>query len=139
KTIVKEAETRGLELSRNIPDRKVIKGNGIYAQVDGRELYIGNRKLMNHSGITIDEEIAAYAVEREKKGNTAIFAAMDGELVAILSIADEIREDAKQALADLRKNGIKQMIMLTGDNEHTARLVATQLGLDDYHAELLPQ
>lgn len=139
KTIVKEAETRGLELSRNIPDGKVIKGNGIYAQVDGRELYIGNRKLMNHSGITIDEEIAAYAVEREKKGNTAIFAAMDGELVAILSIADEIREDAKQALVDLRKNGIKQMIMLTGDNEHTARLVATQLGLDDYHAELLPQ
>lgn len=139
KTIVKEAEQRGLNISGEVPKGEVIKGNGIRAMVENRELVIGNRKLMAHTGLDVTEEIEAYAVEREKKGNTAIFASVDGKVSAIISIADEIREDAHQAIASLRKSGIKQMIMLTGDNEHTARLVATSLGLDEYHAELLPQ
>lgn len=138
KTIVKEAEQRGLEFGE-APEGEVMKGNGLRAEVDGRELFIGNRKLMRQANIVISDDIEAYAVGREKTGNTAIFASVDGEVAAIISIADEIREDAHQALAELRKNGIKKMIMLTGDNEHTARLVATELGLDEYHAELLPE
>lgn len=138
KTIVKEAKQRGLEFGE-APEGEVIKGNGLRAEIDGRELFIGNRKLMRQANIAISDDIEAYAVEREKKGNTAIFASVDGKVAAIISIADEIREDAHKALAELRKNGIKKMIMLTGDNEHTARLVATELGLDEYHAELLPE
>lgn len=94
---------------------------------------------MHQENIPIDDKVEQYAVEREKSGNTAIFAAMDGKVIAIISIADEIREDAKQALAELRKHGVKKMIMLTGDNRHTAQKVAQQLDLDEYHAELLPQ
>lgn len=138
KTIVKEAEQRGLEFGK-APKGEVMKGNGLRAEIDGRELFIGNRKLMRQANIVISDDIEAYAVGREKTGNTAIFASVDGKVAAIISIADEIREDAHQALAELRKNGIKKMIMLTGDNEHTARLVATELGLDEYHAELLPE
>lgn len=138
KTIVKEAEQRGLEFGK-APKGEVMKGNGLRAEVDGRELFIGNRKLMRQANIVISDDIEAYAVEREKKGNTAIFVSVDGKVAAIISIADEIREDAHKALAELRKNGITKMIMLTGDNEHTARLVATELGLDQYHAELLPE
>lgn len=138
KTIVKEAEQRGLTFGK-APEGEVIKGNGLRATVEGREFFIGNRKLMANANVEISEDVEAYAVDREKKGNTAIFASVDGKIAAIISIADEIREDARRALAELRKNGIKKMIMLTGDNEHTARLVATQLGLDEYHAELLPE
>ena len=138
KTIVKEAEQRGLTFGK-APEGEVIKGNGLRATVEGREFFIGNRKLMANANVEISEHVEAYAVDREKKGNTAIFASVDGKIAAIISIADEIREDAHRALAELRKNGIKKMIMLTGDNEHTARLVATKLGLDEYHAELLPE
>lgn len=138
KTIVKEAEQRGLTFGK-APEGEVIKGNGLRATVEGREFFIGNRKLMANANVEISEDVEAYAVDREKKGNTAIFASVDGKIAAIISIADEIREDAHRALAELRKNGIKKMIMLTGDNEHTARLVATKLGLDEYHAELLPE
>lgn len=139
KTIVKEAEKRNLDVTGEVTDGEVIKGNGIRATIENRPFVIGNRKLMDQENIEVTPTMEAYAVQREKKGNTAIFASVDGKMAAIISIADEIREDAHRALADLRKNGIKKMIMLTGDNEHTATLVANQLGLDEYHAELLPQ
>lgn len=138
-TIVREANQRNLNLDGEILSGEVIKGNGIRAQVDGRELAIGNRMLMDSENVQVSDEIAAYAVQREKAGNTAIFAAVDGQIAGIFSIADQIREDAPGALADLRKNGIKKMVMLTGDNKHTAELVANVLGLDEFHAELLPE
>lgn len=85
---------------------------------------------MEMDDIKLTDEVNNYAIEQEKKGNTAIFAAKNGQLVAIISIADQIREDAVDALKELREHGIKQMIMLTGDNAHTAKRVADQLGLD---------
>lgn len=94
---------------------------------------------MASENIEIPSEAASYAVDREKSGNTAIFAAIDGQIAGVFSIADQIRDDAKQALSEMRKNGIKKIIMLTGDNRHTAELVASQLGIDEVHAELLPE
>lgn len=138
KTIVKEAERRGLSLGEKVQDAEVIKGGGIRASVAGRDFTIGNRKLMQQAGVTVTDEVDAYAIAREKRGNTAVFVASEGLVVAIISIADEIRDDAKEALAMMRAQGVKRMIMLTGDNAHTAQLVATELGLDEYHAELLP-
>ena len=139
KTIVKEAEKRGLDVQKNIQYSEVVKGNGIRAQIESKNLAIGNRSLMKQENIHIPTEVEAYAIEREKLGNTAIFASLDGEIAAVISIADDIREDAKEALAELRKHGVKQMMMLTGDNAHTAKLVAEQLGLDTYYAALLPE
>jgi len=138
-TIVKEAIRKKADLNVEPEDVEVIKGNGIKAKVENFTLAIGNRKLFESEGIVIPKEILEYALSREKAGNTTIFAAVDGEVSGVFSIADQIREDAKRALADLRKNGIKKIIMLTGDNKHTAALVATELGLDEYHAELLPE
>ncbi|MCQ6274243.1 cation-translocating P-type ATPase [Bacillus sp. V3B] len=138
-TIVKEAKERNLNFTSKLENGKVIKGNGITAKVEGHILVIGNRKLMNHENIQISDEIANYAVGREKKGNTAIFAAVDGVISGVFSIADQVREDAPRALAQMRKNGIKKIVMLTGDNKHTAELVAKQLGLDEFYAELLPE
>lgn len=139
RTIVKEAENKGIDLNAySISESEAIKGNGITATVEGYSIVAGNRKLMATKGIEIDSVTAEYALVQERSGNTAIFIAIDNQLVAIISIADQVRDDAKVALEDMRANGIKRIVMLTGDNRHTAEAVATQLGLDEFHAELLP-
>jgi Cd2+/Zn2+-exporting ATPase len=138
-TIVKEAKARKLDFNAEPVNGEVIKGSGIRAEVDGHVLAVGNRKLMESDNIRVSDEVSGYAANREKAGNTAIYAAIDGKLTGVFSIADQIREDAPRALAELRKNGVKKFIMLTGDNRHTAQLVTEQLGLDEYHAELLPE
>lgn len=137
--IIREAKSRQLDLKGAPEYSEVIKGNGIRGKLEGYNFAIGNRKLMGSENITLSREVAEYAIVREKAGNTAVFAAIDGEVAGIFSIADQIREDAPRALAEMRRNGITKIIMLTGDNKHTAELVARELGLDEFHAELLPE
>lgn len=139
-TIVKAAQNRGIDLaSMEQSDGKVIKGNGIKAQVNGHSIIAGNRKLLQSEKISLVKAVEQYAVGREKQGNTAIFIVIDGKIAGMISIADQIREDAYKALAQMRENGIKKIVMLTGDNKHTAKAVATALELDEFHAELLPE
>ncbi|MDP4156181.1 MAG: cation-translocating P-type ATPase, partial [Bacillota bacterium] len=138
-TIVKEAKSRKLNLDGVLEASEIIKGNGIRVKINEQKLVIGNLKLLSSEHIEISEEAAFYVTEQEKRGSTTIFVAVDGSLAGIISVADKLREDAYKALDELRKNGIKRMVMLTGDNKHTAQLVAQDLGLDDYHAELLPE
>ena len=139
-TIVKTARNRGMDLaSMELTDGEAIKGNGIKAVVNKRKIIAGNRKLMTTDNITLSTAVESYAVSREKAGNSAIFIAIDGNIAGIISIADQIRDDAKKALAQMRANGIKKIVMLTGDNKHTAETVAMELGLDEFHAELLPE
>jgi len=139
KTIVKEANARQLNIDVSPEHVEIVKGNGLKGKIENHTFFIGNRSLMNDEGITIQENIESHASSREKLGNTAIFVAMNGKIAGIISIMDQIREDAKEAIAELRDRGIKKMIMLTGDNKHTAKLVSDQLGLDEYYAELLPE
>ena len=138
-TIVREANLREIPLVNEPEEAEIIEGNGIRAKIEGKLLTVGNRKLMAANGITIEDKVERYAVDREKAGNTAIFAAIDGIIEGIVSIADQIRPEAIGAIQELRSNGVKQIIMLTGDNRHTAELVGKQLGLDQIHAELLPE
>lgn len=138
-TIVKEAKDRKLNLEPGAVGGEVIKGSGIIGKVDGRQLAIGNRQLMDAENIIIPKEVSDYEINRERSGNTAIFAAVDGRVAGIISISDSIREDASKALAQMRRNGIRKIVMLTGDNKHTAEMVAGELGLDEFHAELLPE
>lgn len=138
-TIVAEAKKRELVLNEKLENARIIKGNGMVATVAGDYWIIGNRKLMTDQNIIIDEQVESYATQREKAGNTAIFAATNNKIVGIISIADQIKPEAKRALKQLRRDGVEKMIMLTGDNRHTAKLVSDELGLDAAHAELLPQ
>ncbi|MHB1454895.1 MAG: heavy metal translocating P-type ATPase [Saccharofermentanales bacterium] len=139
RTIVREAQKRNIVLAGEQFSGEVIKGSGIRANVEGHVLAVGNRKLLADEKIPIPDNALEYAILREKSGSTAVYAAVDGELAGIFSIADQIRDDARSALAELRRNGIRKIIMLTGDNRHTAETVAESLGLDEYHAELMPE
>ena len=139
-TIVAFARSQKMDFtSLKQSEGEVIKGKGIKTVTDHHQLVIGNRNLMKIEQISISAIIEDYAISREKKGNTAIFVAVDGEVSGVISIADQIRKDAKQALEQMRKNGIKKIVMLTGDNQYTAEAVANELQLDEFHAELLPE
>jgi len=138
-TIVAAAKKRALPLSHQPQDARIVKGGGMVATVEGRKLLIGTRKLMADHGVAIDEASESYATGREKAGNTAILVAVDMRLAGVISIADQIKPEAKVAIKQLRDHGIERMLMLTGDNRHTAQLVGDELGLDAVHAELLPE
>lgn len=138
-TIVKEAVKRGLSLKSEAEHVKIIKGYGIAVFIAGKQLHIGNRKLMAQNEIIISPSMEGYATQSEQRGNTAIFVAINGEAEGIISIADPIRPEAKEALEKLRKYGIKEVYMLTGDNRHTAELVGSYLGVDHVLSEMLPE
>lgn len=139
KAIVKEAFTRRLVWNQVPNTIEIIKGKGISAKVEGFTVVIGNRSMMLESSIEMTTGVIQYAVARENLGNTAIFVAVNGGIKAVISVADQIREDAVTSLQELRADGIRQVVMLTGDNQAKAKIVATQLGIEEYHAELLPE
>ncbi|MEK4217382.1 MULTISPECIES: heavy metal translocating P-type ATPase [unclassified Bacillus (in: firmicutes)] len=107
-----------------------ISGHGIFAKVNGKEILAGNKKLMEREQIE--------SVPDENAG-TIVHVAIDQRYAGAIIIADEVKEDAKQAIADLKSLGIKQTVMLTGDSKQTGETVGKQLGLDEVYAELLPE
>ena len=138
-TIVKEAANRGLDLVHKPSDIEVVKGNGIKATINGKTLFIGNRMWMNKNFTNITNEVETYAIEQEKQGNTAVFAATDSSIIGVISIADQIRQEARESIQQLKQNGVEQVFMLTGDNRYTAEKVAKLLEIDKVFAELLPE
>lgn len=139
RAIVNEANRRDLFSSEKVENFKVIKAHGVSANVKNHEIIIGNKKLLRSENIKLSKEAIAYGEKSEKLGYTAIYIAKDQELIGIVSLADKVRDDAKVAIQELRKNGVKNIIMLTGDNKFTAEKVANYLEMDNYYAELLPE
>lgn len=139
RTIVKEAESRGLQFTHKPVNSQIFKGQGIKATVNKIELLIGNKKVLVNNHIPLTEEMESYALKQETDGNTAVYISDNTRVLGIISIADKIREDAFDAINQLKQSGISQLVMLTGDNEHTANKVAKQLGLAKVFANLLPE
>src|SRR5690554_7499751 len=136
RAIVKEAERKGLKLVHEPSEVNVLKGRGIAVVLNNKPLYIGNRKGLVQNEIAIDPEVEDYATAREKEGNTAVFIADDQEILGVISIADKIREKASNTVHQLKSIGVNHLVMLTGDNQHTANIVGEQLGLDGIYSEL---
>ena len=112
-----------------IEDAAEESGRGVKATVDGHAVLVGNDKLMSAHGISCpDCELTG----------TILHVAIDGSYAGHIVIADTVKDDAAQAIADLHAAGVERCIMLTGDREDVARSVASDLGLDEYHAQLLP-
>ena len=139
KAIVKEAARAGLELVNTPTDVNVLKGRGIKVNLNGDSLYIGNRKGLSENEILIDVNVESYATEQEESGNTAVFVANKNNVVGVISIADKVRDKAANTIQELKSAGIKQTVMLTGDNEHTANIVGKKVGIQKGFANLLPE
>ena len=135
--IVDGTTDRGIE----IPDASEfenVPGHGVRATTTHGEAVVGNRKLLRDNGINPDP--AEATMERlEREGKTAMLVALDGELLGVLAVADTVRESARETVAALKRRGIEP-VMLTGDNERTARAVAESVGIpvENVHAEVLP-
>ncbi len=121
-----------------VEQTNVLEGRGIQAQIGEQILYIGNERLLEEANVRWSDDIKAEIKAIKEAGNSLVLVATPTKLVFLFGVADEIRPEAKTAIAQLRKMGMKRFVMLTGDNPITAHAVAKQLGIEEVHAELLP-
>src|SRR3970282_1814478 len=134
--IVEGARARGLKLS-DVQTFDAIPGHGVSATVDGRRVLIGNLKLMSREGIALgalEEKSKALADD----GKTPMYVALDGKAAGIIAVADTVKQDSKAAIAALKKMGL-EVVIITGDNERTAKAIARQVRVDRVLAEVLAQ
>ncbi len=130
KAVVDAASAQGLVLSEP-SDFEVVAGRGVRATLEGRKLLAGNAAFLLENGVTV---AAADAGE----GQTVIHIAADGQALGVLHLADSLRPNAKAAIAQLRANGIKRIVMLSGDNAAVAKRIGAELGVDEVFADLMP-
>jgi P-type Cu+ transporter len=134
--IVAGAETRGVVLSK-AEEFDAITGKGVTGTVTGRQVALGNIRLLETLGLTAGA-LAVKAESLQSEGRTVMFLAIDGALAGLVAVADPIKETTVEALRMLHDEGFR-VIMATGDNERTAQAVAAVLGLDEVRAGVLPQ
>jgi P-type Cu+ transporter len=134
--VVNNVREKGIMISN--PDSfEAVSGHGLKARYADHTILIGNKRLMNDNNILVTETVDTTLRELETGGKTAILAAIDNKLAGIIALADTIKENAKEALDSLKTMGI-EVIMLTGDNERTAKAVASKLGIGRVIAQVLP-
>ena len=117
----------------------VVKGGGIVAQVDGHRVAVGNVALMEQENVELNEKVKADIAGFEKKGNSLVLTSIDRELQVLMGIRDQIRLGVKEDLQRLKRLGVKNLVVLSGDNQGTVDLVAEELGLTEAHGHMLPE
>jgi Cu+-exporting ATPase len=131
---------KAFSLNINVPDAEAfeaIPGHGVKASFKGKTILLGNRRLMETNNINIGEDVEHFLTKFGEEGKTTMLLAIDGEIVGILAAMDTLKENAKEAIRDLKKMGL-EIIMLTGDNERTAKAIAKQLGIEKVITNVLP-
>jgi Zn2+/Cd2+-exporting ATPase len=118
---------------------EALTGKGIHAVYRGREIRVGNPAWLAAEGIPLARGLDGHLARLRSQGKTAAGVALDGLMLGVLGISDRVRETAPAALEKLRSSGIRKIVMLTGDDERTARAVAAEVGIDDVRAGLLPE
>jgi len=116
-----------------------VKGGGIISLVNGKKVIVGNTSLLEREHISLTEAQRSDIERLQKHGNSLVLTAVDGELKVLLAIRDQIRKGVKEELARLKKMGVKNLIVLSGDNQGTVDLVADDLGLSEAHGHMLPE
>ncbi|WP_367111690.1 copper-translocating P-type ATPase [uncultured Psychrobacter sp.] len=134
--IVRAAQDRSLIIPK-ATDFNSTTGEGVQAVVNGKQVAIGNSKLMESLN-SFDQDLSTKADVRRKDGETVMFVAIDSKAAGIISVADPIKPSTKEAISLLHDAGLK-VVMLTGDNEKTAQAVANKLGIDEVHADISPE
>ena len=136
RAILRKAQSQGIRANA-AEDFHAMKGKGAAGRIDGRLFWIGSHRLMHEQGgdtREIHERVLAF----EDAGHSVVAIGDGDHVCGLISIADSVRPTAKEAISAIRRSGIEEVIMLTGDNSGTAAAIAAQIGLDDYQAELLP-
>ena len=136
RSITSAAAERGVVLSEP-SDFEMEPGQGIQARIDGHPVAVGNSSLMTSLGVSIDNLLDDFE-SLAKAGNTPMYVAIDERPAAIIAVADTLKEDAAQAVGELKRMGIRTL-MITGDNRYAAQAIADQVGIDEVMAEVLPQ
>ncbi|MDY6859726.1 MAG: heavy metal translocating P-type ATPase, partial [Pseudomonadota bacterium] len=134
--IVRGAEARGIDLA-SAHDFEAVTGMGVKGSVDGKSVALGNARMLGELGI--DAPAASQVANaRRDEGETVMFVIIDGAVAGLVSVADPVKETTPAALKALHELGFR-IVMATGDNERTARAVASRLGIDDVRADVLPE
>ncbi len=134
--VVQKSKEENMTLAK--PDHfEAIPGHGIRVEIEGKDMYIGNRKLM------LEQKIDLSSMEKESdrladEGKTPMYLSVDGELAGIIAVADTLKENSMKAVKELRRRGV-EVIMITGDNKRTAKAIAKQVGIDSVLSEVLPE
>lgn len=135
RAVTSEAASRGITLQS--PDTsRVVPGEGVIAELGSRTVAVGNRRLLERLKVDLGEH-AATMESLENEGNTVMACVSDGSLWGLLGVADTMKPGARDSVAQLKQLGLK-IVMLTGDNERTAKAIANQAGIDEYRAQVLP-
>ena len=134
--IVRGAEEKGIELVKAV-NFQSITGKGVTGEVDGHTVAAGNVKLLESLGVNA-EDLSQQADKQRVEGKTVMFIAINGKAAGLIGVADPIKGSTAEAIRDLHAEGIR-IVMLTGDSRSTAKAVADKLGIDEVHAEVLPE
>jgi P-type Cu+ transporter len=122
----------------DVKDFEAVSGKGVIGTVSGKKVALGNKKLMEQVGSQISEDIDAKITVEQKLGKTVSYISIDNTVVGYVAITDAIKPTSKEAIAELIRQGV-EVIMITGDNENTAKAVAGELGLTSFKAGSLPE
>src|SRR5690606_18560501 len=137
RAIVDAAAGRGLDL----PQAEALRaepGRGVVARVNGQQILVGNQRLLHEQGIQQDEATARWVKGQHELGRTVVYVAVDGQLAGAIALADRPREDAAAAVAALRRQGLR-IVIASGDHEGAVAAAAREVGVDVFHARLLPE
>ena len=122
-----------------VENTEVVKGGGIVASVDGHRVAVGNIALMEKENVSLSEKAKADAARLEKDGNSLVLTSVDGELKVMMGVRDQVRKGVKEDLQRLKALGVKNLIMLSGDNQGTVDVVSQELGLTEAYGNMLPE
>ncbi|MFL2081690.1 heavy metal translocating P-type ATPase [Latilactobacillus sakei] len=136
--VVSYAQQQGLMALPIVTHIETLKGLGVKAQVGEQLVRIGRAQLLTDAGIIVNKQQRAVIEASQRAGQSTVLVAINQTLALIIGIADTVKPEAKAALARLRKAGVKNLVMLTGDNEQTAAAIAREVGITEFHANLLP-
>lgn len=122
-----------------VDNTNVVKGGGIIASLEGHRVAVGNVALMQEEQVPLHEKVLQDISMLEKQGNSLVLVSVDGELRSLLGIRDQIRPKVKEVLARIQKLGVKNLVVLSGDNQGTVDVIADELGLTEAHGHMLPE
>jgi manganese/zinc-transporting P-type ATPase C len=136
--VIRSTEERHISIPPH-EECEVLVGLGMRTWADGRTLLLGSPSLLKGEKVRVSKKATEWVEKLRREAETPLLLAVDGKLVGLISLRDEVRPEATEVLTKLRANGIRRIVMLTGDHPDIAQVVADELGIDEWRAEVMPE